>query len=63
MSVPDSAKIEVLKVWYSVFCTLMDAYRDGNYERADLIEKLEKLRDELADRVPELEDEMRRSKH
>lgn len=32
----DSAKVEVLKVWYSVFCTLMDAHKAEHHYAADL---------------------------
>jgi hypothetical protein len=59
---PSPEKVEVLKVWYSVFCTLVDAYRDGEYDRYQILEKLERLRDELADRFPEVEEEIARGR-
>ena len=58
----DPDRVEVLKVWYSVFCTLMDAYKADEYRAAQLITKLLTLRDELATRVPEVEEEMARHK-
>jgi hypothetical protein len=62
MSNPDSAKVEVLKVWYSVFCTLVDTYAEGERPASWLIEKIVKLREELAQQVPEVEREMARHK-
>jgi hypothetical protein len=59
---PSPEKVEVLKVWYSVFCTLLDAYAEGEYRPDQLIEKMEVLRHELATRVPEVEREMAKHK-
>lgn len=56
------AKVEVLKVWYSVFCTLVDAYQAEEYTTNDFCEKMVTLRSELAGRIPEVEEEMRRHK-
>jgi len=59
---PDPAKVEVLKVWYSVFCTLVDAYAEGKYSAGGFIDKIKTLRQALAERVPEVEKEMARHK-
>jgi hypothetical protein len=56
------AKLEVLKVWYSVFCTLVDAYREDEYNAPQFIDKMLALRDELTKAVPEVEAMMKASK-
>lgn len=58
----NEAKIEVLKVWYSVFCTLVDAYNAGDYSNPGFIDKMKLLRYELRERMPEVEAEMAKSK-
>jgi hypothetical protein len=55
-------KVEVLKVWYSVFCTLVDAYQSEEYTTNDFCHKMVTLRSELASRIPEVEAEMKRHK-
>lgn len=55
-------KVEVLKVWYSVFCTLVDAYQAEEYTTNDFCGKMVTLRGELAARIPEVEAEMARYK-
>lgn len=47
----DKKKVEILKVWYAIFCTLMD----GNESDVELLKKLRKLRNELILTYPELE--------
>jgi hypothetical protein len=44
--------VEVIKVWYSVFTTLMDSYDAGEYRPDQLIEKLQKMRQMLDKEVP-----------
>lgn len=56
----DPAKVEVLKVWYSVFCTLMDS---DEYTDRVLLEKLRKLRAELVREIPEVEADMAKHKN
>lgn len=58
----DEAKVEVLKVWYSVFCTLVDAHVAGEYTDYVFIDKLLKLRRKLVEAAPEVEQEMARHK-
>jgi hypothetical protein len=60
----DPAKVEVLKVWYSVFCTLVDDHLEaGGYgDRVVFIDKMLKLRQELSKAIPEVEAEMARHK-
>lgn len=48
-------KVEFLKVWYSLFCTLMDAWTDGEISDLVLIGKLGKMRNALTTRLPEVE--------
>jgi hypothetical protein len=55
---PDPRKVEVLKVWYSVFCTLMD----GNESDAELLKKLRCLRERLMQAYPQLERELKESR-
>ena len=55
MTAPDPRLVEVLKVWYSVFCTLVDAHNEGEYTDVELAEKMRKLRLELVKRLPEVE--------
>ena len=56
---PDPRKVEVLKVWYSVFCTLMD----GNERDDQLVLKLRVLRQRLIEAYPQLEKELKRGKN
>lgn len=58
MPMPDPAKVEVLKVWYSVFCTLVDAYKNHEYTDAQFIEKMGLLREGLRKEVPQVEAEL-----
>ena len=51
----DAAKLEALKVWYSLFTTLMDGHSEGDFSDRQLIDKLQTLRAELKLRVPEAE--------
>jgi hypothetical protein len=51
----ESQKVEFLKVWYSLFCTIMDAWGDGEYTDAAAIAKLRDLRNALTTRLPEIE--------
>lgn len=53
----NAEKVEIIKVWYSVFCTLMDG---DEYTDAELLSKLRQLREELKKAVPEVEAEMGR---
>jgi hypothetical protein len=48
----DEKKVEVLKVWYSIFCTIMDD-REMTWEIKT--DKLHKLRRLLKDESPDLE--------
>ena len=62
----DPAKVEVLKVWYSVFCTLVDGHAEGeSTDAADaiFIQKMYELRRKLAERVPEVEADMAKHKN
>lgn len=59
---PSVGKVEVLKVWYSVFCTLADAHAKGEYTDGEFIKKIMDLRKHLAQAVPEVEAEMARHK-
>jgi hypothetical protein len=59
MNGPDPRKVEVLKVWYSVFCTLVDAHRQGEYTEAELVVKMCELRQELINQMPEVESMMK----
>lgn len=59
---PDPAKVEVLKVWYSVFCELVDGYKHHDFTDAQFIEKMALLREGLRREVPEVEAELARSK-
>ena len=54
----DERKVEFLKVWYSLFCTLMDAWTDGEISDLVLIGRLGKLRNSLTTRMPEVEAEL-----
>jgi hypothetical protein len=47
--------LEVSKVWYSLFCTLMDGFAEGEFSREQVLDKLLVLRRELAERVPAVE--------
>jgi hypothetical protein len=49
------AKVEFLKVWYSLFCTVMDAWSDGEYNDSAAVVKLRDLRNALTTRLPEVE--------
>ena len=51
----DERKVEFLKVWYSLFCTLMDAWTDGEMSDLVLIGKLGQMRNALTTRLPEVE--------
>lgn len=62
MSNVDPAKVEVIKVWYSVFCTLVDAYNAGEYSESGFIDKMKMLRRKLVDEVPEVEKMLARDK-
>ena len=62
MASEDKARVEVLKVWYSVFCTLIDAHTEGEYNQPEVLAKLIKLRKELAKAIPEVEHIMARHK-
>jgi hypothetical protein len=56
MAVSNERKVEVLKVWYALFTTIMDTWEDP---AAD-IERLKKLRNRLAQEDPELEAEIQK---
>jgi hypothetical protein len=49
------AKLEAIKVWYSVFTVLMDAHADREYTDAELLKKLQELRAKLKELVSEAE--------
>jgi hypothetical protein len=51
----EESKVEYLKVWYSVFCVLVDAYTEGDFTDQLLIEKIIKLRNSLVTGMPEVE--------
>jgi hypothetical protein len=53
-------KVEFLKVWYALFCTLVDAHVDGEYTDSQLVSKLYQLRNSLTTRMPEVEAELLR---
>jgi hypothetical protein len=55
----DEKKVEILKVWYSIFCVIMD---DEKIEE-DKIDKLIKLRKRLKDESPELEQMLKQMKN
>jgi hypothetical protein len=59
----DPAKVEVLKVWYSVFCTLVDGYNAGDYSDPGFIDKMKTLRRKLVENLPEVEAEMAKHKN
>jgi hypothetical protein len=53
-------KVEVLKVWYSLFCAIMDHLSNdtGGTSRlsdAEIMQRLRQLRQRLKDEAPELE--------
>jgi hypothetical protein len=61
----DLAKVEVLKVWYSLFCVLVDSHAEGeSSDTADaiFIQKMYELRRQLAEKVPEVEKEFARQR-
>lgn len=60
-SVPNPELVEVLKVWYSIFCTVtvMDA---PEYSPQAKLEKLRQLRRELRERLPAVEEQMKQVK-
>jgi hypothetical protein len=58
----DPKRLEVLKVWYSVFCTLVDSHTAGESSDWAFMDKLLRLRHNLAEAVPEVEVEMARYK-
>lgn len=51
----DERKVEFLKVWYALFCTIMDAWSDEKYDNVETIFKLRDLRNALTTRLPEVE--------
>lgn len=51
----DERKVEFLKVWYALFCTIMDAHSDSEYTDAVAIQKFKQLRNSLVTRLPEVE--------
>lgn len=53
-------QIEFLKVWYALFCTIMDAHSAGEYSDAATVEKLRRLRNALVTRLPEIENAVHR---
>ncbi len=55
----DEAKVEVLKVWYSVFCVLMDG--PDQYTEGQRLRKLRHLRQLLRDAYPQLESELKKN--
>ena len=55
----DLATIEVLKVWYSLFCTLMD---DVSLTPFGKLEKLRQLRQELRERLPQVEQALKQER-
>lgn len=59
----DPARVEVIKVWYSVFCTLVDAYNAGEYSESGFIQKMKDLRHKLIEEVPEVEAQLAKEKH
>jgi hypothetical protein len=62
MSNIDEAKVEVLKVWYSVFCTLVDAWQANEYDDVEFISKMLQLRSELIKQLPEVEEALKKEK-
>lgn len=58
----NEAKVEVLKVWYSVFCELVDAHLHGELNDFDFTDKVIRLRQKLAEALPEVETEMAKYK-
>jgi hypothetical protein len=58
----DEAKVEVLKVWYSVFCTLVDAWQASEYDDVEFISKMLQLRSELIKQLPEVEEALKKEK-
>ena len=52
MKLFNAQHVEVLKVWYALFTTLMDSYEAGEYEDRPLIEKFKILRRRLDAEVP-----------
>jgi hypothetical protein len=59
----DERKVEFLKVWYALFCTIMDAHSDGEYTDTAAIFKLRDLRNSLTTRLPEVEAELLEKKY
>ena len=60
MAIAQNEKVEFLKVWYALFCTIMDAHSDSEYTDAQAIKKLRDLRNALTTRLPEVEAELLR---
>jgi len=56
----DPKKIEVLKVWYSIFCTIID---DKELSNDKILDKLFKLRQLLIQQDPDLEDVIKQMKN
>ena len=54
----NAEKVEFLKVWYSLFCTIMDAWSDKEYTDTEAVTKLRDLRNSLTTRLPEVEAEL-----
>ena len=53
----DPKKLEVLKVWYSLFTTIMDEIPNDPVPDTWRMEKLRKLRDRLREEAPGLENQ------
>jgi len=51
-------KVEFLKVWYALFCTIMDAHSENEYTDTEAVAKLRQLRNSLTTRLPEVEAEL-----
>lgn len=56
----DEKKVEVLKVWYSIFCVIIDAI---SYNEEEKLSKLTQLRERLKRESPELEQLVKQMKN
>lgn len=58
----DPRKLEVLKVWYAIFCTIVDEGRP-EYSEAWKLQKLKELRARLRAEAPDLDEMARQSRN
>lgn len=51
----NEAKLELLKIWYAAFVTIVDAHDAGDITDHQFLESLSQLRQRLRERGPESE--------